>query len=73
LTEDLHRTNINLNAADVEWLQKAYGRGWTERVRGIVNNYVRQAKGALGQDWKPRAWDDTPETLRPQIVRGKEY
>ena len=39
-----HRTNINLFASDVEWLQKKYGHGWTERVRDIVRTHVQIRK-----------------------------
>lgn len=38
---DYHRTNINLYLADVEWLQRRYGYGWTEHVREIVHEYIR--------------------------------
>ena len=38
----LHRTNINLYEEDVEWLQKTYGYGWTERVREIVRIYISE-------------------------------
>lgn len=36
----LHRTNINLYTADVEWLRARYGFGWTERVREIVRAHI---------------------------------
>lgn len=37
-----HRTNIYLFASDVAWLQHRFGYGWTEKVRDLVHNYVRE-------------------------------
>ena len=54
---DLHRTNINLYASDVEWLRNQYGWGWTERVREIIHEAVRQ---------KRRHWSE-------QTVPAREY
>ena len=50
---DLHRTNINLYASDVEWLRNQYGWGWTERVRDVLHEYVRDTKEGivLRQKW----------------------
>ena len=42
--DDLHRTNINLYATDVEWLRKKYGYGWTEKVREIIHDWTRVRK-----------------------------
>ena len=44
MTNDLHRTNLNLYARDVVYLQKHFGRGWTERVRDIVHTAVEHRK-----------------------------
>lgn len=41
MTNDFHRTNINLRREDVDWLVQTYGYGWTEKVRDIVHDYVR--------------------------------
>lgn len=41
-----HRTNINLNAADVHYLQTAFGNGWTTQVREIVREWVRRKREA---------------------------
>lgn len=38
LDEPLYLTSVKLFAADVEWLQKTYGPGWTGAVRDIVRN-----------------------------------
>lgn len=40
MTDDLHRTNINLYAKDVEWLRNKYGYGWTEKARDIIHDYI---------------------------------
>lgn len=40
MSEDFHRTNINLHRADVDWLVHIYGYGWTEKVRDIIHNYI---------------------------------
>jgi hypothetical protein len=46
-----HRTNINLFMSDVEWLEKKWGRGWTEAVRDIVHKHIqeKQAVAAVEQ------------------------
>ena len=48
MTDDLHRTNINLYASDVRFLRAQYGFGWTERVRDWVAKEVRALKIAHG-------------------------
>lgn len=40
----LHRTNINLYAEDVDYLQSHSGPGWTEIIRELVHNYVADRK-----------------------------
>jgi len=45
---DLHRTNINLYASDVEWLRNQYGWGWTERVRDMLHEGITKAKARRG-------------------------
>lgn len=42
--EQFHRTNINLEAADAEFLQSRFGHGWTEKVREAVSDYVLTLK-----------------------------
>ena len=39
---DFHRTNINLYIDDVAYLRQRYGYGWTEYVRDIVHQHVRE-------------------------------
>lgn len=40
MSSDLHRTNINLYAEDVAWLERTFGHGWTITVRNIVSEWV---------------------------------
>jgi hypothetical protein len=38
--DPLRRVTLNLYEADCLWLEKAYGRGWTERVRQHIHSEV---------------------------------
>lgn len=38
--EPLHKTNINLYAADVEDMKRLYGYGWSEVVRKLVRYHI---------------------------------
>ena len=38
--EPLRKVTLNLYEADCQWLEKTYGRGWTERVRQHIHNEV---------------------------------
>ena len=40
MTDDFHRTNINLRRSDVEYLRIVFGHGWTEKVREWVTSGV---------------------------------
>lgn len=40
----LHRTNLNLHASDVAFLQHTYGYGWTEQARELLHQRVEQIK-----------------------------
>lgn len=42
--EPLTRTNLNLFTADKEWLEKRFGRGWTEQVRNWVRQQIKEAQ-----------------------------
>lgn len=42
LDEAIHRTNINLFLSDVRKLEAWYGRGWTEVVRNLVRDHVKE-------------------------------
>lgn len=39
-----HRTNLNLYAEDVEFMQRMFGRGWTEQVRDIIHQELKAIK-----------------------------
>jgi hypothetical protein len=38
--DPLRKVTLNLYAADCEWLEHQYGRGWTERIRQHIHQYV---------------------------------
>lgn len=38
--EPLRKCTLNLYEADCQWLEREYGRGWTERVRQHIRNEV---------------------------------
>lgn len=40
----LHRTNLNLHASDVAFLQHTYGYGWTEQARELLHQRVEQLR-----------------------------
>ena len=40
--EALAKANINLYAADKAWLWRKLGPGWTEVVRKLVRDHVRE-------------------------------
>ena len=42
--DPLRRVTLNLYEADCVWLEKTYGRGWTERVRQHIHNEVQQRR-----------------------------
>jgi hypothetical protein len=39
--DPLRKVTLNLYEADCQWLEKAYGRGWTERIRQHIHNEVQ--------------------------------
>ena len=39
-----HRTNLNLYTTDVEYMQRVYGRGWTEHARDIIHQELKDIK-----------------------------
>lgn len=57
MTNDFHRTQINLHAADAEWLQRHFGRGWTEKVREWIHRMVQDQK-AWTPEFRPSSVDD---------------
>jgi hypothetical protein len=38
--DPLRKVTLNLYAADCEWLEHQYGRGWTERIRQHIHALV---------------------------------
>jgi hypothetical protein len=38
--DPLRRCTLNLYEADCVWLEREYGRGWTERVRQHIHSVV---------------------------------
>ena len=55
---NLHRTNINLFTADVDWFKSVHGYGWTERVRDILHQYVAKKKAEAIQYGKSRTREE---------------
>lgn len=45
--DPLRRVTLNLYEADVQWLIKTYGDGWTVRIRHLIRQevYNRQYEG----------------------------
>jgi hypothetical protein len=43
-TSLFHRTNLNLYTEDVEYMQRVYGRGWTEQARDIIHQELKAIK-----------------------------
>ncbi len=39
-----HRTNLNLYAEDVAYMQHIYGRGWTEQARDIIHQELKHIR-----------------------------
>lgn len=42
--EPLRKCTLNLYDADCLWLEREYGRGWTERVRQHIHSEVLKRK-----------------------------
>lgn len=42
--DPLRKVTLNLYATDCEWLERTYGRGWTERVRQHIHTEVVMRK-----------------------------
>jgi hypothetical protein len=38
--DPLRRVTLNFYEADCQWLEKTYGRGWTERIRQHIHSEV---------------------------------
>lgn len=40
--EPLRKCTLNLYEADCQWMEKEYGRGWTERLRQHLHTLVHE-------------------------------
>lgn len=40
----LRKVTMNFYAEDIEWLQREYGDGWTERIRQHIHNEVQSRR-----------------------------
>ena len=47
--DPLRRVTLNLYEADCKWLEREYGRGWTERIRQHIHNEVLQRQLRIEQ------------------------
>lgn len=47
--EPLRRTTLNLYTSDVEYFQRIYGHGWTERIRQHLHNEVLKRQSTKPQ------------------------
>jgi hypothetical protein len=76
--DPLRKVTLNLYEADVEKFEQAFGHGWTEKVRALVNDYAkgmrivklqRRKLGDLptGYEHKDPFWpDDLEESFNDQ-------
>lgn len=42
--DQLRKVTLNLYEADCAWLERVYGRGWTERIRQHIQMMVHERK-----------------------------
>lgn len=54
--DPLRRVTLNLYAADCEWMEANYGRGWTERVRQHIHSEV--TKRQVDRPTRPQTLGD---------------
>ena len=47
MTTTFHRTNLNLYAEDVAFMQATFGRGWTEQARDIIHEEIKNIKARV--------------------------
>ena len=48
--EPLSKSNINLYASDKAWLWRKHGHGWTEVVRKLVREHIKEQEAEV-IDW----------------------
>jgi len=58
--DPLRKVTLNLYAADVEWLEKAYGHGWTERVRQHIHQEVTYRQLSNPKTYRHATLGDLP-------------
>ena len=46
--EPISRCDINLFTVDKEWLARRYGHGWSEQVRKLVREFIKQKEAERG-------------------------
>ena len=65
---DLHRTNLNLYASDVDYLTKTYGPGWTGIVRNMIHTEVERRRSftAFAGEISRRYIDNTEVPTDPE-------
>lgn len=49
--EPLARCNLFLYEADKAWLYRTYGHGWSEKVRNLVREYIRDREQGKEIKW----------------------
>lgn len=49
--EPLDRCNLNLYAKDKAWMFRRYGHGWSEIVRKLVREHIREAEQPQVIEW----------------------
>lgn len=54
--DPLRRVTLNLYDADCQWLEKTYGRGWTERVRQHIHSEVIKREVAPCSHTNSKVW-----------------
>lgn len=47
--EPLRKVTLNLYEADCAYLEKAYGHGWSQRAREIINDFCKEKRRIIAQ------------------------
>lgn len=58
--EPLRKCTLNLYEEDCRWLEREYGRGWTERIRQHIHNEVIKRATQQFKGQKPMTLGDLP-------------
>jgi hypothetical protein len=54
--DPLRKVTLNLYEADCQWMEREYGRGWTERLRQHLHTLVHERK-PIGKVYRPTLGD----------------